>query len=248
MHSIFVDKGTMSMRFRYHAFYISALTAALTVFCSSCQPGLMSKKAIRKTYTRAEQQHLIPFDALIVPGIPYYKGGWDPTMKTRVLWSWILYKNGYVRNIIYSGGAVYTRYYEAHIMGLYGQALGIPKEHIFYDTLARHSTENIYYSYLLAKKRGFKSIAVGTDPGQSRLLRGFTRKRFGSPIYHLPCNSDSVKYYSRFNPKIDPRTAKVTDTNWRSIMEQESFWKRLRGTLGKGIDFSKHPNGKVEAL
>lgn len=223
------------------------LLLILAVCCTACQPGIMSKRAIRKSYTRAEQQKLVPFDAVIIPGVPYFKGGWDTMMKQRVLWSWILYKNGYVRNIIYSGGAVYTRYCEARIMGLYGQALGIPKERIFFDTMARHSTENIYYSYLLAKKQSFKSIAVATDPGQSRLLRSFTRKRFSTPIYHLPCNPDSVRHYGALNPLIDPGTARV-DGEWQSIMQQESFWQRFRGTLGRGIDFSKHPGGKVEAL
>ena len=124
----------------------------------------------------------IPFDAVIIPGIPYNGLGWDSVMKARVLWSWILYKNGYAKNIIYSGGAVYTHYKEALIMGLYAQKLGIPKEHIFYDTLAKHSTENVYYSYLLAKRLGFKTLALGTDPFQSFMLRGFTRNGLHHPF------------------------------------------------------------------
>jgi len=51
-----------------------------------------------------------------------------------VLWASFLYKQGVIRNIIFSGGAVYTPYYEAKVMGLYAQRLGIPKEHIFYET------------------------------------------------------------------------------------------------------------------
>lgn len=71
-----------------------------------------------------------------------------------------------MKNIIYSGGAVYSPYKESVIMGLFGQKLGIPSKNTFYDTLARHSTENVYYSYLLAKEIGFKSIALGADPFQ----------------------------------------------------------------------------------
>jgi len=112
-----------------------------------------------------------PFDVIIVPGVPFKNGNWDSVMKARVLWSYILYKDGYTKNIIYSGSAVYSPYYEGIIMGLYAEQLGIPKSHIFYETKANHSTENVYYSYLLAQQEGFKSIALASDPFQSSLLR-----------------------------------------------------------------------------
>lgn len=190
---------------------------------------------------------LVPFDAVIIPGIPYDGHSWDSTMKARVLWSWILYKNGYAKNVIYSGAAVYTPYKEAIVMGLYGQQLGIPPEHIFYDTLAKHSTENVYYSYLLARGLGFKSLALGTDPFQSWLLRGFTRKRFGTSIYHLPFVTDSLAVYNSIQLKIDATSAKMP-AGWTSIKTQESFFKRFGGTLGRTINWSKHPNRRVEAL
>ncbi len=69
------------------------------------------------------------FDVVIVPGIPFRNGRWNDTMKGRVLWSYALYKSGIAKNIIYSGGAVYTPYYEARIMGLYALQLGIPATH-----------------------------------------------------------------------------------------------------------------------
>lgn len=191
----------------------------------------------------AQHKH---FDAIIVPGIPFKNGSWDSVMKARVIWSWVLYKNGIAKNIIYSGDAVYTPYKESLVMGLYAQQLGIPKEHIFYDTRARHSTENVFYSYLVAKKHGFKSLALATDPFQSFLLRSFTRRRFGSPIYHLPFVTDTLAAYNYINPKINPKPAKVDD--FVSITETESFRKRLKGTFGRDIDWSKYPDGKLEAL
>ncbi|HTM67527.1 MAG TPA: YdcF family protein [Flavipsychrobacter sp.] len=186
------------------------------------------------------------FDAIIVPGIPFKNGQWDSVMKSRVLWSYVLYKNGYTKNIIYSGGAVYSPYKEAIIMGLYAQQLGIPKENIFYDTLAKHSTENVYYSYLLAKKLGFKSLALATDPFQSFMLRGFTRKRFGSPIYHIPFVVDSLKAYSYLNPQINPQPAKVE--NFVSITEKQGFVKRFIGTMGKNIDWRQYEGKRLAPL
>jgi hypothetical protein len=187
------------------------------------------------------------FDAVIVPGVPFKNNGWDSVMKGRVIWSYILYKNGLAKNVIYSGNAVYSPYYEAKIMGLYAIELGIPPEHIFYDTLAEHSTENIYYSYLLAKKLGFKTIALATDPFQSSMLKGFTRKRFGSPIIHLPFVIDSLKAYNHLNPAINPVSAKAPDS-FNALPRRKSFRKRFKGTLGKDIPFKKYPSKKVPKL
>ena len=194
----------------------------------------------------AKVEGVKPVDAVIVPGVPFNNGSWDSVMKGRVLWSYILYKNGYTRNVIYSGSAVYSPYYEGIIMGLYAEQLGIPRAHIFYETQARHSTENVYYSYLMAQKQGFKSIALATDPFQSSLLRSFTRKRFESKIYHLPIIADSLALYSHLDPKIDPRHAAAD--SFISITQKESLWKRLHGTMGKDINWKQYPDGKAPPL
>lgn len=188
-----------------------------------------------------------PFDAIIVPGIPYDGHSWDSVMKARIIWAWVLYKNGYTKNVIFSGSAVYTPYKEAYIMGRFGEKIGIPKEHIFYDTVAEHSTENVYYSYLKAKELGFKSIALATDPFQSWLLRSYTKRRFGTPIYHLPFVTDTLKEYNSLNLRIS--SAKLKEpASWQSIKERENFRTRLRGTRGKGIDWSQYEGGKLPGL
>lgn len=203
-----------------------------------------SKKSQREAYEKAQQ--VAPFDAVIVPGVPFKDGHWDTVMKARVLWSWVLYKNGVVKNIIYSGGAVYSPYLEAKIMGLYAQQLGIPQENIFYDTLAQHSTENVYYSYLLAKKIGFKTIALATDPFQSLMLRGYTKRRFMTAIFHLPFSTDSISAYNYFDPVIDPQSAFVNP--WEPITQKKGFWARFRGTLGRDINWAPYKNGRVDPL
>ena len=186
------------------------------------------------------------FDAIIVPGAPFKNNTWDSIVKGRVIWSYVLYKSGIARNVIYSGGAVYSPYYEAKIMGLYAMQLGIPAEHIFYDTLAEHSTENVYYSYELARENGFKSIALATDPLQSSMLKGFTRKRFATPIAHLPFVIDSLKQYNSLSPVID--AAPAFKPYFKSIAERETFWERLKGTRGKYIPFEQYPDSIVPSL
>jgi uncharacterized SAM-binding protein YcdF (DUF218 family) len=245
MNKVFVALLLEGKRFfmrRFSSLFLVMIASALIVQMASC---LTPRKGPQKLYTKAVQDGKV-YDAIIVPGIPFNNGNWDSVMKARVLWSWILYKNGIAKNVIYSGAAVYSPYKESVIMGLYAEQLGIPKEHIFYDTNARHSTENVYYSYLVAKEAGFKSLALATDPFQSFMLKSFLDKRFRTKIDRLPFVTDTLAAYTHLNPKINPRKAKVN--NFVSITEQESFFRRFRGTLGRDIDWSKYPDGKLEAL
>lgn len=182
------------------------------------------------------------FDAGIVPGIGFDGIKWDTVMKGRVLWAHHLYETGIIKNIIFSGGAVYTPYHEAKVMGLYAQKLGVPTEKIFYDTLAEHSTENIFYSYHIAQKQGFKTLALVTDPFQSSMLKGFTRRRFTTEIYHLPFMVDTLRKLDHVEPVIEPNGAFVE--NFKSIKERENFFRRFRGTLGAFIPWE---NGKRKA-
>lgn len=173
-----------------------------------------------------------PYDAVIVPGVPHDGSSWSSVMNIRVSWANYLYKNGLTNNIIFSGGAVYTKYSEAKTMAAYGMALGIPQEHIFVDTMAEHSTENVYYSYLIAKQQGFKKIALATDPFQAKSLKGMIHK-LQLPIDLLPILFDTLRQIDRYEPEVSLETA-IVDT-FVSIKERESFFTRLKGTAGKHI-------------
>lgn len=207
---------------------VSAITCLiLTTLLSGCfifSPS--AEKTNRKYLPKA------PYDAIIVPGVPYDGKHWSEAMRNRVQWSIYLYKRGITKNIIYSGAAVYTEYEEAKIMALYGEALGIPKEHIFLDSRAEHSTENVYYSYRVAKKQGFQKIALATDPFQLNGMRKFIKK-FELPVDLLPIIKDTLSEQDLTEPTIDPSSAKCA--NFVSIVNRQSKWQRLRGTFGQYI-------------
>ncbi len=174
-----------------------------------------------------------PFDAIIVTGTPIFNKQWDDVMKMRVYWSYILYKRGIAKNIIYSGSAVYSPYTESKVMRLYALKLGIPNENIFIDTIAEHSTENMWYSNKLAKKQGFTNIALATDPFQNLAMKKF-RKDYGLKIRSIPIIISEVHEYMNLkSPEIDISSAFVKD--FKSIKERESLWKRIKGTKGLNI-------------
>ncbi len=174
-----------------------------------------------------------PYDAIIVPGVPFKDGNWSSIMKARVYWSKYLYDKGVAKNIIYSGSAVYSPYIESKIMKTYGEVLGLPKAHLFTESQAEHSTENLYYSLKIAKEQGFKKVALATDPFQLFFLTRFANGR-GYDIAYLPIQFDLLESQDMTDPKIDPSGAYVE--NFTSLPDRQSFFERFRGTLGKHIE------------
>lgn len=174
-----------------------------------------------------------PIDVAIIPGLPLYQGKWDTLLKARILWSEFLIKKGYVNNVLYSGSAVYSSWIEGSSMALYAKALGIDSNHVLIDTMAEHSTENLYYGYLLAKQKGFKTIAVATDPFQCAMLHKFARKNFLEEIYFIPVIYDSISGRTSFEFNID--TVLTKKKGFVSLPERQKYKDRMKGTRGKNI-------------
>ncbi|MCW3093625.1 MAG: YdcF family protein [Ferruginibacter sp.] len=203
----------------------------LSIIFNSCS---FSGKSTKRLYESYRQKI---FDVVIVPGVPFRNGTWDKTMKGRVYWAKYLYDQGITKNILFSGSAVYTPYYEAIIMQLYAIELGVPREHIFFETRAEHSTENVYYSYEKARELGFKNMGLAYDPFQSKLLNRFIRKQFNGEVAVLPMVMDTMKALEpiMIDPVINAREAYYKD--FVSIKKRESFFKRLKGTVGYNIKY-----------
>ncbi|MFT3705031.1 MAG: YdcF family protein [Agriterribacter sp.] len=200
----------------------------------SCMACSFSKKTSSAMLKKAQAAG--PFDVVIVPGIKFEDGKWDRTMKGRIYWAKYLFDKGIAKNIMFSGNAVYTPYYEAEIMALYAEALGIPKQNIYLEKKAEHSTENVYYSYKKAKLEGFKTIAMASDPFQSKLLRAYSRRKVSSDIVIIPMVIDTMKVLEK--TMIDPEInfSKAFKENFVSIKDRESIWRRMRGTIRGNAD------------
>jgi hypothetical protein len=218
------------MHLRYTIFILLSL---LIYSCAIIQPRRKSPNGVYCSEITKQ-----PFDAIIVPGVPFYGESWSSRMKTRVVWSKFLFDNGYAKNIIYSGGAVYSPYVESEIMALYAVKMGIPREHIFIEKKAEHSTENTYYSYYEAKELGFKNIALASDPFQVNNLRRYIKKNnLGYSL--LPVLYDTIAAIGEINISIDPSSAMIDTTGFIALPKRESFFKRLNGTLGKNIEYTQ---------
>lgn len=216
----------------------------LIVFLSKCTVLNPVRKSPYNLYMANIKDQ--PFDAIIVPGVPYNAKTWSNVMRLRILWAKFLFEKGYAKNIIFSGGAVHSNYIESRIMGLYAEAFGIPRANIFTEERAEHSTENVYYSYYLAKPHSFKNIALATDPYQTSNLYSYIKKQ-KLEIKIVPLLLDTVLIMDRTEPKIDPESAKINDSTFNSLKKREGFFKRIRGTMGKNIEYTEEDKNRVKA-
>ncbi len=153
----------------------------------------------------------VPYDVVIVPGYPYDTAPKFPLLAARMNWVKELYEKGITKNIIFSGGAIHTPYVEAKVMKIIADTLGIPSNHIFLEEHAPHSFQNITYSNKLAKKLGFKKVAVATDPFQFSYMSLMIGAAPGVRILTFSPDSSEAKKYFQPLPYYDPRDAFVND-------------------------------------
>lgn len=214
------------------------IVLALGLFMSSC---MLFTPSAGKLYKRSLAQHP-QYDAVIVPGVPFNEPKMDNVMLMRVTWAVHLFKKGYAKNLIMSGSSVYTPYVEGQIMKLYAVALGVPEDKIFVEDKAEHSTENVWYGYHLGKAKGFKTIALATDPFQTKMLYRFGKRRT-KEVAFLPVIFDTLRTLPHITPEIDHQSVKIS--NFVSLPERESWWKRFKGTRGKNINYKVIPSQQM---
>lgn len=219
--------------------YLRLLAASMLalILTSSCADQHFS----RKYYAKAQQEG--PYDAIIVTGLPYR----DSTSASgvifaaRVLWAKYLYDKGIAKNIIFSGAAVSSKYYEGQAMKMVADSMGVPREHTFAEIQAEHSTENAWYGMKMAHKLGFKKIALAADPFQTKMLKSFLKKRCHNmayiPIVYDSIISDRNKWQTLIPNNVDCKAAIKAD--FVPLADRESFAERFRGTRGKHITFDE---------
>jgi uncharacterized SAM-binding protein YcdF (DUF218 family) len=185
---------------------------------------------VKKIAVRMYSTHITkaPYDVIIVPGIAY-----DTTTQVnngfnaRIIWAKKLYDQGITKNIIFSGAACYSPYVESKVMKLIAEKMGVPEDKIFCETKAEHGKENVYYSWLMAQKLGFKKIALAADAYQAFFLEGFIQTNLPE-MGILPIAVDSLKKYCLPLPAIDVSSAFVKD--FVPLNKRESFMTRVKHT------------------
>jgi DUF218 domain len=127
--------------------------------------------------TAGSTQHMVSrppsggFDAILIPGCPSREDGTPSRAQLeRAGLAAILWKDGWARNFIVSGSDVHTPYVEAEAIAQAMTVLGVPPERIVLERDALHSDENVYYALLIARSKGFETLAIATHGRIASLL------------------------------------------------------------------------------
>ncbi len=199
----------------------------LLVLLSACNFKTVVNGMYTKYITRA------PYDVIIVPGIGFDTATQQTNgFNTRVVWAKTLYNRGIARNIIFSGAACSSPYIEAKVMKMIAEKIGVPPQNVFCEVQAQHGKENVYYSWLMAHKLGFKKVALATDAYQALYLKGFVEKNWPD-MGILPVAIDSLKYFSPAVPPVDVSSAMVKD--FIPLNKRQSLLSRFIQANGNGL-------------
>jgi uncharacterized SAM-binding protein YcdF (DUF218 family) len=172
----------------------------LTAVLLSLIPGCSLDSRVTKSNKRYLAQ--APFDAIIVPGYPFRLEKNKILFAVRVNFAKELFDKGIAKNIIFSGAAVQTPYIEGKIMKIIADSLGLPQEHTFVEDKALHSNQNAILGTKMARKMGFKKIAIATDPYQFSYMT-LLLKLFEPKTAILTFYPNQMPQYDKPLPMID---------------------------------------------
>lgn len=184
------------------------------VYCSCILLLSACSLATKVEKTSARNIAKGPYDAIIVPGYPYRDAKYPELFISRIHFAKELYDKGITKNIIFSGAAVHTPYIEGTLMKTFADSLGVNPNHTFAEVEAEHSNQNASFGYRMAKRLGFKKVAIASDPFQFSymiLLRGlyapktklisFPPSQMGAYIKPLPVVDTSSSFLKDFKER-----------------------------------------------
>lgn len=145
------------------------------------------------------------FDTLIVLGNPADKtGAPGPEMRERVEESVREYKAGVAPTIIMSGAAAHNPFVEAEVMAALAEREGVPASAVIVEPQAKDTIQNIWYSRLIMKQKGWTSAEVI------------------SSAYHLPRTGLILQHYNQGDMAFQWRTHA---SKWP---DEYGAWKRVQ--------------------
>ncbi len=104
-------------------------------------------------------------DVAIVLGASAWDAKPSPVFEERIKHSIELYKKGFVRKIIFTGGkSEGARFSEAYVGRRYAVKHDVKEEDIFIEEHSRNTVENFKYADIILKEKGFKSVLIVSDP------------------------------------------------------------------------------------
>lgn len=143
------------------------------------------------------------YDCALVCGCPAnLNGSPSAIMKTRVEKAVMLWREGKVKKLFFSGGRVKNPHIESEVMKEYAVALGVPEKLIVTEERSVSTFHNMMRSKEIMEKEGLQSCVVVTNGWHLRKANHYAKK-FG--LDYVMCAAN------------EPENANRIDTLWRYI-------------------------------
>lgn len=140
--------------------------------------GLMNIVAFLLVFKNPnKKQRYKKYDCAIVCGYPANRDGYpSKVMKSRIQKGVLLYKQGKVKKLILTGGAVKNEFVEAEVMKEYAKYLGVKDKDIIIEKQARSTYHNMMYCRDLMQVHHLSNALVVTNSWHLRKADHYARK------------------------------------------------------------------------
>ncbi|MDR2536328.1 MAG: YdcF family protein [Treponema sp.] len=114
-------------------------------------------------YSKSKDPHSA--DAAVILGAAAWHDRPSPVFRERINHGIWLYKQGYVKKLIFTGGkSINAPFSESSVAQKYAIAQMIPAEDIYIEEYSRTTYENILYAADIIKRYNFKTVILVSDP------------------------------------------------------------------------------------
>ncbi|MCR8656055.1 YdcF family protein [Paenibacillus endoradicis] len=142
---------------------------------------------------------LVKSDVAVVLGAAAWDSEPSPVLRERINHAIWLYENGYVDNIIFTGGkGSGDQYAESEVARGYAIQRNVDPDHIFIETKSKITEENLTYAYEIAVENHFTTFTIVSDPLHMKRAM-LMAKQTGMDAYSSPTQSSA---YKSLNSKI----------------------------------------------
>ncbi|QJX80423.1 YdcF family protein (plasmid) [Priestia megaterium] len=141
------------------------------------------------------KNELVKADAAIVLGAAAWGDKPSPVLRERINHSIWLYKHGYVKKIIFTGGkGEGSPYAESEVAKKYAIGKGIPKSAILIEIKSKITEENLEYAFNISKKHNLKTMILVSDPLHMKrsIVMAHT---LGMTVYSSPTQTSVYKSF-----------------------------------------------------
>lgn len=151
-----------------------------------------------------------PADAIIVLGAAAYDARPSPVFQERIRHGLDLYRRGYARTLIFTGGfgGAKARFAESQVARRYALRQGIPADAILIETVSRTTRQNLVQARALMRRHGLRSAIIVSDPlHMARAMR--LCRQLG--IEAVPSGTPSTRFRS-------------LRTSWRFLLQEVYYF------------------------